>query len=288
MDANYLVDTLVGDVARWWTDHGWKIFLILIVLAAIRQFGSKFVAQIIKRTVRKDLFPTQSDRDKRIKTLDSLITAFFSFFAWIIAIIMILDELDVKTGPLLASAGVVGVALGFGAQSLIKDFLSGVFIIIENQYRVGDVVELGKISGTVEGITPRTTIVRDLDGNLHHIPNGQISITTNKTMDFGNINIDIEVGYETDIDKLIHVINHVGEELAANTEFGSFIKEPPHFERIKAFGQNGIIIKILGKTAPSKQWRIRGELYKSLKKAFERNGIQIPYQQIVLHKEVRR
>src|SRR5690606_12957323 len=150
----------------------------------------------------------------------------------------------------------------------IKDFVSGVFIIVENQYRVGDIIQINDIDGVVEAITIRTTVLRDLDGNLHHVPNGSIVVTTNKTMDYGRINEDIVVGFDTDIEQLEHIINHTGAQLAAVAEFKDDIMDPPHFARVTGFSERGMTVKILGKTTPGEQWRVKGELYKRLKKSF--------------------
>ncbi len=141
--------------------------------------------------------------------MDGLIHAITRFAVYVVAAIMIISELGVNTAPLLASAGIFGIALGFGAQSLIKDLVSGIFIITENQYRVGDVIELGNVSGIVEAITIRTTVLRDQSGNQHHVPNGSIVRTTNKTMGFGGIDENIVVGADTDIQKLVEIINRL-------------------------------------------------------------------------------
>lgn len=277
------VEAIADRVNNWLSQHLLDIIIILVIAYIAQKLLAKLITKIIHKTVRRDLFPTESDRKKRIQTLDALIDAASKVIVWTIAIIMIVSEMGVDTGPLIASAGILGVALGFGAQSLIKDFTSGIFIIAENQYRVGDIIKINEISGVVEAITIRTTVLRDLDGNMHHIPNGSIDVTTNMTMDFAGLNEDITVGLDTDIEQLEHIINHVGQQLASDAELKNYITEPPHFERVDGFNNDGLVVKILGKTTPGQQWRVKGELYKRLKHAFDKHGVDIPYPQLTLH-----
>jgi small conductance mechanosensitive channel len=143
------------------------------------------------------------------------------------------------------------------------------------------VIEISNVDGTVEDITIRTTVLRDLDGNVHHIPNGIITVTTNKTLGYSRINENIVVGYDTDLDKLEHVINHIGEEISASVEYKNKITTAPHFLRVEGFGDNGIVVKIVGKTISGEQWNVKGELYKRLNEAFKKHQIEIPYPHIV-------
>ncbi len=276
------VHSALNTTGDWFGQHGVVILLVLISGYLFRKIGTRLILRVVEKTVRKDLFPTETDRKKRVKTLESLVGGVLRIGTWLIVFTIIIDELGVDTGPLIASAGVLGVALGFGAQSLIKDFVSGVFIIIENQYRVGDIVELNEVDGTVEAITIRTTVLRDLDGHLHHIPNGSIVVSTNKTMDFGRINEDILVGKDTDIDNLENVINKVGQEMANSSDLKNKIIEPPHFASLKGFSKNGMLIKVLAKTRVSDNWEIKTELYRRLKKAFDAHDIELPYEHLVI------
>lgn len=266
----------------WAGTHLLQIIIIIIGAEILYRILAKATNQIVhKAAQRRDLFPTESDRKKRLKTLDSLINTSLRLFIFIIATTMIINELGINTGPLVASAGIIGVALGFGAQSLIRDFMSGFFIITENQYRVGDVIEIiatvaaTKISGTVEAITIRTTIVRNQDGRLHHVPNGSIMSAANLTMNYAGFNEEIIVDNKTDIDKLEHVINHVGEELIHDTKVGARIIQPPYFNRIDKMSSEGMVVKIFGKTIPGEQWQVRGAFYKKLQKELAKNNIKL-------------
>jgi moderate conductance mechanosensitive channel len=267
----------MNKITPWLLSEGVSVVIVIIIALLAKKFGSQLVGRIIGHTVRQDLFPTKTDREKRIKTLNSLISATLRVVIWIVAGLVIVSIVKPSLAtPLFASAGVIGVALGFGARKLIEDFSAGVSIIIENQYRVGDVVALNNIEGTVEAITIRTTVLRDLDGNQHHVPNGSITITTNKTMDFANINEDIAVDHKTDLGLLELSINQIAINMTKNKEIADYILEKPYLLRVKNYGPNGLVVKVLGKTTPSKQWQIRGEFYKQMKIVFEKNKINFP------------
>lgn len=277
------LEYVIHQLAHWFDQHLLNIIIIIFGCWLLHKFGSKAISRIMYKTVRHDLYPTEADRKKRIKTLDNLISAVVQIATWLLAIFMIISELGINTAPLLASAGVFGLTIGFGAQSLIKDFVTGIFIITENQYRIGDVVEIGTVKGIVEAITIRTTIIRSLDGDLHHVPNGTITVTTNKTMDYGSINEDITVARDTDLRELEHIINHVGEEITAIPELKGMVSEAPHFSQVKGFDASGVVVKILGETTAGDAWTVKSELYKRLIKAFERHNIEVPYQQVTVN-----
>ena len=272
------------NLGSWLSEHGFEITVILLIAWLVHRYGARFVTRLLHCTVRPDLYPTKADREKRIKTLDSLISAVGRILVYLVALIMIVSELGVDTTPILASAGVLGVALGFGAQSLIKDLTSGIFIIIDNQYRVGDIVELGNdISGRVEGITIRTTVVRSLDGTLYHVPNGSIDWTANKTMSYGGIEEDIVFPSDVDIEKLTLLINRVGTNLAKDPEWAKKIKDPPHFDRVVGFDRDGIKVKIVGTTGSNDSWDVKGAFYKLLIRELRKAKISIPSMQVMVH-----
>ncbi|MGI9027983.1 MAG: mechanosensitive ion channel family protein [Candidatus Saccharimonadales bacterium] len=278
-----LFDRLLANTETWLSQHGFEIFVILLTAYFIKRFGTQFLSRIFHSTIRADLYPTKSDRVKRLETIDSITDAILRVGVVVIAGIMIISELGVNTTPIIASAGVLGIALGFGAQSLIKDLTSGIFIIIDNQYRVGDIVKLDKIAGRVEAITIRTTVLRALDGTLYHVPNGSIAATANMTMSYGGIEEDITFDRDVDISKLTLLINRVGKNLARDPWFATKILEPPRFERIVGFTPNGIEVKIVGTTTPNDSWEVRGEFYKRLLTELRSSNIQIPTAQITVH-----
>lgn len=273
--------TIYDSYSSWWDNNhsvliakSFNIAVIIIISIIAKTFGSNVLKKIFDHSVREDQFKTKTDRDKRLKTLNSLIDSSVKFIITLIAILLVITEIKPSLGgPLFASAGIIGVALGFGARRLIEDFTSGAFIILENQYRVGDVIKLNDVNGVVESISIRTTVLRDLDGNVHHISNGSITHTTNKTMDYSNLNEDIRVDYKTSLGKLTSAVSEAAENLAKRSEVAEFIIDKPKFKRVTRYDSTGLTVKIIGKTIPSKQWETRGIFLEELKKSFEKHKI---------------
>ncbi len=263
--------------------HGVKILVIIIGAYVIRRFGSGLIDKIIRKAVVAKGFLSPEAEKKREDTLIIVFGGILKVVVWVGALLMILTELGVNIGPLLAGAGVVGLAVGFGAQYIIRDFFTGLFIILENQYRVGDYVCIGTTCGTVEDINLRMTVLRDADGAVHHIPNGEIKIATNKTKGFARINLVIGVAYDTDIEKVKAVVNQVGQDMAKDSEWKDKILKAPEFIRVNNFGPSSVDIKISGEVQPQEQWAVLGELRQRIKNAFDMEGIEIPFPQSVIH-----
>ncbi len=225
---------------------------------------------------------TDDSEKKREDTLIRIFNGAIGTVILLIGTLMILNETGIEIGPLLAGAGIVGLAVGFGGQYLIRDIIAGLFIILENQYRIGDVVNLNTTGGLVEDISLRKTTLRDMNGTVHHIPHGEIKIVSNLSKNFARVNIDIGIAYDSDLKKVIDVINRTGKELAEDNFYRDFIISPPQFLRVEQFADSAIIVKILGDTKPLKQWEISGEFRKRLKFAFDSEGIEIPFPQMVI------
>jgi len=215
--------------------------------------------------------------DNRTNTLSRVFIGSGKVLIFIIALFMILSELDVPVGPVLAGFGVAGIAVGFGAQYLVRDLIAGSFIIMENQYRVGDRTRIGEVFGLVEEVNLRKTIVRDWDGMLHHIPNGAIEIVTNATRRYSMVNLDVPVAYGTDLEHAIEVMNRVGIELAEDENCKERLIEAPQVLRVNNFGDSGIDIRIAGRVQPHEKWSVTGELRLRFKKAFDKEDIEIPW-----------
>jgi small conductance mechanosensitive channel len=266
------------NIDKWYTrnqENIVDILLILIVSWVVYHFAHKALQKLLEYLVRKNTYPSKKDRDKRITTLAGLGSAVIKFTVWIVAGLMIMNVLGINTAPLLASASVIGVVVGIGSQKLINDLVSGIFIILENQYRVGDYVALEGVSGTVEDITLRTTVLRDLNGAVHHVPNGAIIVSTNKSMGFGQINLDIAVDPKTNLARLETIINQVGEDVAVNPELTDAIIEPPKFVRVSDFTGNNITVKVMGKTTGGKQLEIKSVFFSELKKSLDKHNIKL-------------
>ena len=266
----------------WLLFHGLKILAILIGAFLIRRFARVVIEKIIRKAIVANNFLSPEAEKKREDTLISVFEGTFRAIIWIVAALMIIAELGVNIGPLLAGAGVIGLAIGFGAQYIIRDFFTGLFIILENQYRVGDVVCIKDICGEVENINLRMTILRDVDGAVHHIPNGEIKIATNKTKGFARVNLVIGVAYDADLEKVKQVINQVGQDMIKDSEWKDKIIKAPEFIRVENFSASSVDIKISGEVKPLEQWAVLGELRKRIKLAFDKQGIEIPFPQRVV------
>lgn len=270
-------------IQLWISENGLVVLAVILFTWLLSHFLKVIITRIVRNTVPRAAFTLPSEELKREDTLISITQGFMSIFIWIVVLFFILERIGIPVGPLLTGAGILGVAVGFGSQSLVKDILSGIFIIAENQFRIGDVIAIGEYSGTVEGMTLRVTRLRQLDGTIHYIPNGEIKVASNKSKDYSMVDLKIDVGYDTQVDHLEEIINAVGEDIAHDEAFKEHIIETPKFLRIDAFGDFAITARILGKVYPKQQYLIAGELRKRLKRAFEAHDIEIPYPTRVVH-----
>ena len=270
-------------ITEWGQASGLRVVAILLTIWVLRKFGNLAVRRSIHRAVRAHEYATVGDQKKREDTLVSMVSASLRVMLWVVGGMLVVQEFGLDIGPLIAGASILGVALGFGAQSLVKDFVSGIFIIVENQYRVGDVVEIAGVAGSVEAITMRETILRNLRGEQIHVPNGEVGVAKNMTKGFSNIIMDIGISYDSDIEKVEKVVNDVGIKLAGDPEWSSPIVEPPTYQRVQKFGPSEVEIRIVASVLPGQQWNVAGELRKRIKKAFYKNNIVIPFPQRVIH-----
>ncbi|MEA2113727.1 MAG: mechanosensitive ion channel family protein [Patescibacteria group bacterium] len=279
-----ILGKILSEAGPWLLSHGVRIVVILAVAYLAFRFAGVFIEKIVRKAIVSNHFLSLEAEKKREDTIIAVSNGLVKVVVWVFVIFTIVSELGVNIGPLLAGAGIFGLAIGFGAQSLVKDFVSGLFILLENQYRVGDVVRVGDICGAVENINLRMTVLRDADGTVHHVPNGEIKIASNLSKIFARINLKIGVAYDTDLEKLIDVVNRVGREMAEDAEWKDSINEAPQFVRIDEFADSAMVIKITGEVKPLKQWGVLGELRKRIKIAFDKEGIEIPFPQVVVRK----
>jgi small-conductance mechanosensitive channel len=273
----------ISHLWTWMSTHGLLIFTYIFVGWLLNKLIHRFVDRIVRMAVIGDKYTTKEAEIKRENTLIEIFTWATRIIVWVTIFMMILQEFGIPIGPVIASAGIIGLAFGFGGQYLIRDLITGFFLILENQYRIGDFVYINGVKGTVEKISLRLTTLRDSDGTVHYIPHGEITIVSNAAKDFANVNFDIGVAYDTDIDLLISVINEVGEELKRDKKFSKLITETPTFLRIQDFADSAIMVKIQGETLALSQWEVTGELRRRLKIAFDKAGIEFPYPQLVVH-----
>jgi moderate conductance mechanosensitive channel len=265
-------------ITDWLGTQGIRVLVIVIVSIVLYFLLRRFVPRLVKRTLAQRMKKQpKGEIKKRTDTLSSAIVSLGAVFIAIFAIITILPEFGVNIAPALAGLGIVGIAVGFGAQSLIKDLLAGIFILLEDQYRVGDVVNIAGIGGLVEQMGLRHTILRDLDGIVHSIPNGEIKVASNLTKGYSRVNLTISVAYGEDLDHVIEVINTVCKEMAEDPKWSADFASTPKVLRVNNLGDSGIDIKILGDTKPMRQWDIMGELRLRIKRTFDKEGIEIPW-----------
>jgi len=266
-------------VIDWLTMHGWKILLVIAIAAAVHFLSRRLFPTILKKTISARMRGhTEEEMEQRTNTLSRISVNSCLAVIIIIALFTILDEIGVPIAPALAGFGIAGIAVGFGAQSLIRDLIAGIFILLENQYSIGDVVKIADIMGGVEEITLRRTVLRDLDGAAHSIPNGEIRVASNYTKEWSRANMMVTVAYKEDLERVMKIMRNLWKEMKNDPQWGDFIlKEEPMIVRVDEFGDSGISIRLTGETKPIKQWDVMGEVRRRLKRIFDEEGIEIPW-----------
>lgn len=285
---HFLVERLVSP--------GLAIVFIIVLAVVASTLASHALDRLVRR-MKEPREPTSRWRDRmlgeadkeddlrriqRADALGALGNSIAKVTIWTIALTMALGQIGLELGPLIAGAGIVGVALGFGAQDLVKDFLSGVFMLIEDQYGVGDTIDAGEATGVVEGISLRSTRVRGVDGTLWHIPNGEIRRVGNMSQGWARSLVDIAVSYSTDIDEASRVILAVAGDMAAEEEYRELFLDDPELWGVEALANSSVDIRLVIKTVPGKQWAIARELRRRIKNAFDEAEVEIPYPQQVV------
>ena len=297
-----LDETTLTDLGDWLLGPPLKIVLILIAAAVLNRVARRAVKRSLTRlhtgavrermgAVRRrtpaallETGETSLRAEQRIDALSSVLRSVVTFVIWLVAVLMCLGEVGIDLAPLLAGAGVLGVAIGFGSQSLVRDFLSGMFILIEDQFGVGDIVDLGDASGTVEAVSLRTTRLRAVDGTVWHMPNGEIRRVGNMSQHWSRALLDVEVAYDTDLEHARRVIKRVADELWRED---SSVLDEPEMWGVEQLGASGIALRLVVKTTPSAQWKVSRELRERIKLAFDEEGIEIPFpQQMVWNRSV--
>jgi len=266
-------------VSDWLLSHGVRILIILVIAIAIYVI----MHHTVRRAVRHSLSITmkgvpQTEIDKREETLTWLFFITSKVVIAVIALVLILSEVGINVGALLAGFGIAGIALAFAAQSFIKDIISGFVVAMENQYNVGDVVSVGGVTGVVEAMNLRRTTLRDLDGILHLVPNGEIRVTSNYTKVWSRANLNIGVAYKEDADEVMSIIKRIWVEMAEDPDWGpSIISKTPSILRLNELGDSAVVIKLVGDTKAMQQWSVMGEFRRRIKRVFDEQGIEIPW-----------
>src|SRR5918993_1384925 len=283
-----LIDQIPEPIRLVLTQTVIPIVLIVVISLVVVRLARFAVRGIVKALLDREVAEGTAQElsaveiRKRMDTLEGLGTNVVRVFVMVIGGVMILGELDLDIGPAVAGLGVVGIAVGFGTQSIVRDYFTGALILVENQFSKGDVITIAGVSGEVEDFSLRRTTLRDLDGVVHTVPNGEIKVASNRTRVWARINLDVTVAHGTDIERATRVVNDVGVGMAADPEWRRRLMEAPHVERIEALGEYGITLKVLGLVRATEQWAAGGELRKRLLAAFATHDIEIPRPQRVV------
>ncbi|MFC2017760.1 mechanosensitive ion channel family protein [Chloroflexota bacterium] len=262
----------------WFKDEGIRIISIVGAALILFIICRLVIPSIMKKMVTSRMSEEEdTEIQKRADTLSSILVKITAIVLTIVAAITILPEVGVDITTLIAAIGVAGLAIAFAAQNLVRDFISGFFIILEDQYRVGDVVSIAGTAGMVEEIGLRRTVLRDTEAHVHSVPNGQVKVSTNMTRKFSKVNMNISVGYGENLKRVIDIVNKVCREIAEDPQWKEDFIATPSVLRVDNLGDSGIDIKIVGETKPGKQWALMGELRLRLKDTFDAEGIEIPW-----------
>jgi small-conductance mechanosensitive channel len=262
----------------WFMSSGIRVIVIAAIGVAVYLICRPIIRSIIKRIISHRMAgEDEAEMQQRTDTLSSVLVKIVGILILVVAVITILPEFGVNITSLIAAIGIGGLAIAFAAQNLIRDFIAGFFILLEDHYGIGDVVSIAGVAGVVEDITLRRTVLRDLDANVHSVPNGKVELSTNMTKKFSRVNLNVSVGYGENLKHVIDIANKVCQKMAKDPQWKDDFITTPSVLRVDKLGDSGIDIKILGDTKPSKQWAIMGELRLRLKDAFDSEGIEIPW-----------
>jgi len=276
MDIQQTIENARG----WLLVTGFQIGIIAVLALAIIWIARRIARNVFGKVGQA---AGSVETQKRAQTLGSVVSHAVNGVIMIVAGLMILEKLGIDIGPVLAAAGVLGLAVGFGAQDLVRDVISGFFILLEDQIRVGDVVELGDKGGAVEKVNLRMVILRDLSGNVHYIRNGHIDTVTNKTKEYSRYVFDVGVAYREDVDEVIAVMKEVDQEMRNDPLYAQNILEPLEILGLNEFGDSAVVVRARNKTAPGTQWSIGREFNRRLKKVFDARDIEIPFPHVTLY-----
>jgi len=281
-----------NEVATWigdrWPDHGSRIittvgviiggwFVILIVKRAIRRWEER-----IEGSLRTSEDVADRERGKRLVTIADVLKLVIAGAVWIIVALTVMAKWGVPMSPFIAVGTTVGVAVGFGAQDVVRDVIAGFLILVEDQYALGDVVSIAGVTGTVESIRLRSTILRDLDGNQHFVPNGHIKVASNLTSEFSRVVLDISVSYDTDVDRAMAVIEDEAVQLAGAEGWTQYFLAEPQLLGVNRLGSSAVEIRVLMTLTPEDRWLVKREFLRRIKNRLAVEGIDVPFDQMVI------
>jgi len=290
--------TLAG-LSEWLIDRPFRVLVILAFAWVLNRLARRAIGSLsdkirqtpenpriaqLRRLGSEPQLPGGALADRapaRAEAIEAVLKSLVTTVVWIVAVLLMLSEMNINLAPLIAGAGIAGIALGFGAQSVVRDFLGGIFILVEDQYGVGDVIEIGGVTGTVEDISLRTTRVRDIEGTVWHLANGEILKVGNHSQLWSNCVIDVDVAYETDVRSAMEVLDRVADDMwqeSKANETDAIIADPV-VQGIQSLGESAVTLRLVVKTDPLSQWQVQRDLRLRIKEAFDAAGINIPYPQ---------
>ncbi len=280
----------LAHAATWLIGKPLAILVILIAAVVLRWVAGKAIDRVVKRAENTPLPGAKqafNRRAQRARSLGSLLKSIMTTLVFGIAFVMMLSEIGLNVAPILASAGVLGLAIGFGAQNLVKDFLSGVMMMVEDQYGVGDVVDLGEAVGTVENVGLRVTRLRSVDGTVWYVRNGEILRVGNQSQNWARTVLDVNVGYGEDLVRVREILAEVAHGLWEDEDYRGVVIEEPEVWGVQDLGPDSVVVRVTLKTAPMEQWQVAREMRARIKARFDHEGIEIPFpQRVVWHRSV--
>ena len=280
----FLDPAFLDQFIAWSMTSGIRIVLIIIGAFLVLKIFYIIIGRIEKLIASREReFIAAIETEKRLNTLGNLLRKVALIAVLLISIMMILREVGMDIAPIIAGAGIVGLAVGFGAQNLVRDIISGFFILMENQIRVGDIGIINGTGGLVEEINLRTIVIRDLEGTVHIFPNGTIETLSNRSKGWSRYVIDVGVAYKENVDDVMKVLSEIGDGLSKDEQFGPLLLEPLQILGVDDFGDSDVTIKCMIKTLPLKQWEVGRELRRRIKNTFDEKGIEIPFPHLSLY-----
>lgn len=287
----------LANLTDWFVDIPIRIVLVVVVAFVITRLARRWVKRLVAKVVAPDVSPTERleqlgievpsaleptksvRRSARAESISVLLTSTIVVIVWTIATMMMLGIIGIDLAPLIAGAGIAGVALGFGAQTLVRDCIAGLFMMLEDQYGIGDWIDLGEASGAVEDISMRTTVLRGIDGTVWHVPNGVVQRVGNKSQLWSVALVDIDVAYDTDLAKAQEALLATATDVCTSDRFADVVLEEPEILGVEALGADGITLRLIVRVEPGAQWALQRSIREAVKHRFDTDDIEIPFPQ---------
>jgi small conductance mechanosensitive channel len=264
-------------IEDWLTRTGADILIIIAVFAAAYVVFRAVFPRVARAAILRGASAPDEEMERRASTIIDVIDRSAGLAVVLLAAITVLQEVDVDITAIVTGLGITGLALALGAQALVRDGINGIFLLAEDQYRAGDVVRIADVTGTVEAISLRRTIVRDEDGVVHSVPNGSINVVSNYTRDYARVNLAVHVAYGENLSRVTAVVERVGREMVTDPRYGEMLTEAPTANRVESVAEGGVTMTVSARTRPSARWEVEGELRRRLVDAFVAEGIRVPF-----------